>query len=121
MKRLRSPMDVGPSTAVIDIRGGQDGASAVVATPDGGFVVAGSTNRPAPENSGKFALVRYAASGEIDPAFGQGGTVTTGFGSGYAGADGLAVQPDGRIVAVGVFNAPDGGIALPTVPAGAGS
>jgi uncharacterized delta-60 repeat protein len=49
-----------------------------------------------------FALVRYTANGQPDPSFGKRGTVTTAFGSfGNAQAQALAIQGDGKIVAVG--------------------
>jgi uncharacterized delta-60 repeat protein len=53
-----------------------------------------------------FALARYNMDGSLDASFGSGGKVTTPVGSGDAAARGLAIQPDGKIVAVGVsYNA----------------
>ena len=52
-----------------------------------------------------FALVRYNSNGTLDTSFATGGKVTTNFGSDFGfdndGANSIAVQPDGRIVAVG--------------------
>ncbi len=42
-----------------------------------------------------------AAPGDLDTSFGTGGKVTTSFGSFYDEIDGLALQPDGKIVAGG--------------------
>ena len=47
-----------------------------------------------------FALVRYTAGGEPDGSFGNGGKVTTEFGH-HAHIHGMALQPDGKIVACG--------------------
>src|SRR5438105_5384801 len=47
-----------------------------------------------------FALARYLPDGGLDPSFGHRGVVTTDFGGTEVGS-GLAVQSDGRIVAVG--------------------
>jgi uncharacterized delta-60 repeat protein len=47
------------------------------------------------------ALVRYTVSGAPDTTFGSGGVVTTPVGPGRDRANGLAIQPDGKIVAAG--------------------
>lgn len=72
------------------------GAYALVAQPDG-KLVAGGGNYP----SGLFALARYNVDGTPDPDFGVGGKVV---GSGEGEAAGLALQPDGKLVAVGGGN-----------------
>jgi uncharacterized delta-60 repeat protein len=75
---------------------------------DGKIVVVGK----ATDSSGKGTLgllvERYNASGSLDTGFGSGGVVnvlTGQFGDGNA----VAIQPDGKIVAVGTANAPTGG------------
>jgi uncharacterized delta-60 repeat protein len=64
----------------------------------GGIAIQDGTN-----DGMDFGLVKYTENGTLDPTFGVGGKVTTdvpGLGLGdYINA--LAVQPDGRIVAVG--------------------
>jgi uncharacterized delta-60 repeat protein len=68
--------------------------------PDGKIVMAGFQ-----EPSGPFVVARYDASGAPDPTFGGG----TGFTTGPGGAAfGVALQSDGKIVAAGVADAPDG-------------
>jgi uncharacterized delta-60 repeat protein len=47
-----------------------------------------------------IALVRYTASGALDPSFGTGGIVTTDFGDSCVGSD-VAVHADGKIVVAG--------------------
>lgn len=82
-----------------------DDANAVLLQPDGKIVAAGSSE----SNGAKvdFALARYNANGSLDQSFGTGGKVTTdlgstGFGESDAFATAVLLQPDGKIVAVGV-------------------
>ncbi len=70
----------------------QEGTGVVV-QPDGKIVAAGSTGAG-------FALARYNPSGSLDPSFGSGGKVVTPLGS-DAGANGVALQDDGKIVLAG--------------------
>ena len=73
--------------------------SAVLVQPDGKIVVAGGAY-PLFVFAGNFELARYNPDGSLDASFGNGGIVTTNFGfGGYA--FGLALQPDGKIVAAG--------------------
>jgi uncharacterized delta-60 repeat protein len=48
-----------------------------------------------------FALVRYTFGGELDATFGVGGRILTDFDGRYDQGEAVAVQPDGRLVAVG--------------------
>lgn len=50
---------------------------------------------------GPLALARYNADGSLDGGFGSGGKVTTAFGPYDDGAQGMTLQADGKIVAVG--------------------
>lgn len=81
----------------------EDQCSAIVIQPDGKIVVAGSAVLPFPEN--EFALARYNPDGSLDPTFGNGGKVTTAFLDQFSERTGrvhaLALQPDGKILAVG--------------------
>lgn len=76
--------------------GGIDGASGLAIQADGKIVVAG-WGGPADD----FALARYNPDGSLDLVFGGGGKVTTDF-DGLDRAEDMAVQEDGKIIAVGV-------------------
>ena len=52
----------------------------------------------------KFALARYLPNGSLDPMFGSSGKVTTVVTGSADRARALAIQPDGKIVAVGSGN-----------------
>ncbi|HZT59119.1 MAG TPA: hypothetical protein VFA21_10875 [Pyrinomonadaceae bacterium] len=82
-----------------DIEGTDDGGYAMALQPDGKTVVGGY----AVNNSGDkdFALVRYNYDGMLDTTFGTGGKVTTDFNSTSDRVWGVALQPDGKIVAAG--------------------
>jgi uncharacterized delta-60 repeat protein len=83
-----------------------DSARAVAIQPDGKIVVAGSST-DGDDNTCCFALARYNTDGSLDTTFGSGGKAGTGFyndgtGIGYnSGALDIAIQPDGKILAVG--------------------
>ena len=89
-----------------------DYAKAVILQPNGKIVAAGFTNSPNGDNN--FALVRYNSNGIIDPSFGVDGRSVTDFkalpngsrSSDYAYA--VILQPDGKIVAAGDTNSPNG-------------
>jgi uncharacterized delta-60 repeat protein len=78
-----------------------DEAWALAIQRDGKIVAAGASSRDE-DAPGDFALARYTLDGNIDPSFGSGGTVLTGFGrDSWDGASGVALEADGRIVAAG--------------------
>jgi uncharacterized delta-60 repeat protein len=94
------------------------GTGGIVTTAFGGFfneanalvVQEGEKIVAAGQNFGAtsdFALARYRANGTLDPSFGVGGKVTTGFAGGGTAA-GLVVQADGRLVAGGTADAGNG-------------
>jgi uncharacterized delta-60 repeat protein len=76
------------------------GAYALAVLPNGEILAGGSAGWSAFPDQSSFALVRYTPDGSLDPAFGDGGIVQTAF-SGYDYLAGIAVQPDGKIVAAG--------------------
>jgi uncharacterized delta-60 repeat protein len=85
--------------------GAGDGGAEIAIQADGKIVAAGSSF--AGGDASDFALARYNADGGLDPTFDGDGKVVTDFGS-YDSADGVAIQADGRIVAVGGgFDYPD--------------
>ncbi|MDE2180609.1 MAG: hypothetical protein KGJ40_07160, partial [candidate division NC10 bacterium] len=83
--------------------GFKDTAFALILQPDGKLVAAGTSAQfGGNSNTDRFALARYNADGSLDPSFGGGGTVTTGFeGTTLDDAFALILQPDGKLVAAG--------------------
>jgi uncharacterized delta-60 repeat protein len=78
-------------------------ANAVLVQPDGKVVAAGSSRDA--KGIPQITLVRYNANGTLDTTFGNNGVVQTSV-SKYGGfITGLALQSDGKIVAVGEANA----------------
>ncbi|MCX6077525.1 MAG: SBBP repeat-containing protein [Campylobacterales bacterium] len=73
-----------------------DDASAVAIDTNGKIVIAGSV-------AGDFAVSRFNADGTLDTSFNTTGIKTVDFGT-ETGADGLAIQSDSKIVAVGTSN-----------------
>ena len=82
-------------------------AFAVAAQTNGDIVAVGQTALtdinaiPGPSD---FGLARYLPNGQIDTAFGNGGFVSTAFGSSEAFANAVLIQTDGKIVAAGNSN-----------------
>lgn len=78
-------------------------ANAVALQADGKIVAAGNDNLEG-ESTGdnsRFALARYNTDGTLDTTFGQDGIALTNFTPHDDHAFGVAIQPDGKIVAVG--------------------
>lgn len=89
--------------------GNGDRAYAVVAQPDGALVVGGQAGA----ETSDFGLVRHRADGSLDETFGGDGIVTTNLGRVAERIADVALQPDGRIVAVGeTRTGDDGDVAL---------
>ncbi|MGW3624911.1 calcium-binding protein [Streptomyces sp. NPDC000880] len=78
--------------------GSDDVALGVAVQADGKIVAAGLSNSG---GSYDFALARYNTDGSLDTTFDTDGKVTTDFGGSGDEAHGVALQTDGRIVAVG--------------------
>lgn len=89
----------GSGGKVITDFGGNESAWGLAVQPDGKAVVAGT--RFDPGLSDDFVLARYTVSGALDPTFDGDGKVTTDFGARADGADDVALQADGKIVAAG--------------------
>jgi uncharacterized delta-60 repeat protein len=85
--------DFGSGGVVLTDLGGNDTARAVAVQDDGGIVVVGNSDD-------SFALARYNPDGTLDAGFGDGGTVV-GNPGGLDFGEGVAIQPDGKIVATG--------------------
>lgn len=69
--------------------------------PNGKIVVAGRADDPNSSEANDFGLVRFNPNGSVDTGFGGDGFVVTGF-QDWEEVRGVLVQPDGKIVAVGV-------------------
>jgi uncharacterized delta-60 repeat protein len=80
---------------------------AVLVQSDGRIVAAGTVlggTQSTPQNNDEAALVRYDASGNLDPSFGTGGiTVTPTPESISSTVNAAALQSDGRIITVGEY------------------
>jgi uncharacterized delta-60 repeat protein len=87
----------GDGTVRTNFSVGFDGASDVVIQPDGRIVAAGY----AAGKGKRFALARYNTDGTLDNTFGGDGRVTTNFTPELDGAEGLALQATGKLVAAG--------------------
>ncbi len=85
----------GKQTTSFDVGGG--GATGVAIHGDGKIIAVGSGGA----NFGDFALARYKPNGSLDATFSGDGKQTTDFG-GSEGARAVALQTDGKIVAVGI-------------------
>jgi uncharacterized delta-60 repeat protein len=92
---------------------GRSESRVVVVQPDGAVVVAGKTRIPdpdAPDDQSDFGPARYLPDGTLDPTFGSGGLVNTDFAdlSENGNSDdfvyAIALQPDGKIIAVGTMD-----------------
>jgi len=81
-----------------DFAGSGDGVGAIAIQPDGKLVAAGAATI---NWQGDFALARYNSDGTLDASFGTSGRVTTDLGGFYDGANSVALQSDGKIVAAG--------------------
>src|SRR5438128_7238172 len=78
-------------------------ANDVAALPDGRVVAAGQVTLDTPPGGLAFGAARFSAGGDLDPAFGTGGTTTIGWeGYPYARATAAALQPDGRLLTAGI-------------------
>ncbi len=91
------------------------GLRALIVQPDGKLVAAGYVSclrGPHPPCRGNrlrtpglaLLLVRYEANGQPDTTFGIGGKLATPIGTRQAEANALVLQPDGRVVAAGLFS-----------------
>ena len=83
----------------IQMRIGGAGSSAVLQS-DGKILVGGLISVGSIDN---FAILRYMSDGEIDPTFGSAGTQIINTGT-HSGCNSIALQPDGKIVMIGVSN-----------------
>jgi uncharacterized delta-60 repeat protein len=81
-----------------DFFGDSDVVGAIALQPDGKIVAAGDVTIVGDDD---FGLARYNSDGGLDATFGTGGKVTTDFFADADGANSVALQSDGKIVAAG--------------------
>lgn len=115
------PGHAGDSAGTLDPSFSEDGivitnltereyARGIALQSDGGIIVAVQTNRA---KGWRYTIVRYLSDGSVDASFGDGGSVTIGFGWRVAEVSDVAVQSDDRIVVVGTLY--DNRLGPPTV------
>jgi len=93
----------GDGKVTTDIGFSDEGANAVALQSDGKIVVVGTTWDGSGSQWGHFSLVRYHPDGSLDLTFGGGDgiVVTHNLGTGWVGANTVAIQSDGKIVVAG--------------------
>ena len=75
------------------------GSGGLALQADGKIVAAGFSSGEG--STDDFLISRILPTGQLDSSFGTGGKVTTSFGNLNGGSFAAALQPDGKIVAVG--------------------
>ena len=95
----------GTGVATVDF-GGSDYGRKVAVQADGKILVLGTT-----EVGYNFAIARFNANGTLDTSYGNGGKQTIDFGGSEYGLA-LAIQPDGKAVAVGYTSTGGGNFAV---------
>jgi uncharacterized delta-60 repeat protein len=96
---------------VRNLNSGSDVATGIGMQADGKIVAAGWTG-PRGGRDYKFAVVRYNTGGGADSTFSGDGVAITNFTPGNDYAWDMALQPDGKIVAVGRAKGAGGVFAL---------
>ena len=84
--------------SIDDLGTAEEGLTSLALAPDG-TIVAGGVAAPRP--NGDLAVVRYDRRGHLDRSFGLNGLAAADFGGRDDRVRGLALQPDGKAVAVG--------------------
>ena len=87
----------------MDFGGFAAAATSVALQPDGRIVAAGWTQATSSLASRDFALARFNSDGTLDASFGINGRATTDFLGVANQINAIALQADGKIVAVGGF------------------
>jgi len=93
----------GDGKVSIDFTRGSDFVYAVRVQADGKIVLAGTADYFG--RNSRFALARLTSDGSLDPTFGGDGKVMTDITPSYDVLNGMALQPDGRVVVVGSVSA----------------
>lgn len=88
----------GDGVATVPFAGGMDVVGALLAMPDGGFMVGGQVPNLA------FGVARYSPGGALDASFGTAGLSTVSLSSGtdlFGAVTAMKRQEDGKVVALG--------------------
>lgn len=88
----------GDGKVTTDFGSNTDRAYSVAVQKDGKIVVAGESSNG---DDFDFAIARYNSDGSLDSTFGVGGKVTTDFGGNDDEVHSVAIQENGKIIAVG--------------------
>jgi uncharacterized delta-60 repeat protein len=104
------PSFSGDGLQTTDFFGSGDVANDVAIQANGRIIAVGSSSGGA--TGGDFALARYNSDGTLDTSFSGDGRRRTNMGGAGDSANGVALQGDGRIVAVGRGGAGDGRFGL---------
>jgi uncharacterized delta-60 repeat protein len=91
----------GDGKVTTDFGHNHDYSLAVIVQADGRLVAGGFSVGSRSSGRGRLALARYNDDGTLDTAFGGDGKVITNFTKWDDSVQNLALQPDGKIVAVG--------------------
>ncbi len=75
-----------------------------IAIQSNGKILAGGYSFSYKDTVQVFALVRYTSNGSLDNTFGNGGIVTLATSSTYSIVQSVAIQSDGKIIAVGTIS-----------------
>lgn len=84
---------------VFDAGGTDFGYSVAIQPADGKILVAGQSSLV--NSNGSAFVARFQTGGAIDPTFGSNGEALNSFGNSGSSFQGLVVQADGKIIAVG--------------------
>ena len=98
----------GDGKVVTPLTSKPDFIHAIAIQTDQKIVVAGRAGG----SSGRYALARYDVDGSLDATFGGDGKVMTNLTSNWDHAWGLAIQPDGKIVAAGASGSAGGAFSV---------
>ena len=92
----------GDGKVTTDFVGRHDFANAVAIQADDKVVAGGFAGFSRTRGKARFGVARYNADGTLDTSFSSDGKLTTDFTRGDDSVQGVAVQSDGSIVAVGI-------------------
>jgi len=84
--------------SITDLGTAEEALTSVVLAPNGSIFAGGVV---APRPNGDMAVLHYDQRGRLDRAFGHNGVAATDFGGRDDRLRAMALQPDGKVVAVG--------------------